>query len=102
MLRYVSTQKAEAKLDVELRDHPTARDLIKWRRAHEARRRAQLQSGGIEQIKEDCRDVRGRWLEDFLGPAICGSNAPPKPGLPLVAVLSLGSVSAQTPQSSAS
>src|ERR1017187_6148793 len=31
----------------------------------EARRRAQLEFGGIEQIKEECRDVRGRWLEDL-------------------------------------
>jgi hypothetical protein len=29
----------------------------------EARRRAQLEFAGIEQIKEDCRDVRGRWLK---------------------------------------
>lgn len=31
----------------------------------EARRRAQLEFGGMEQIKEECRDVRGRWLEDL-------------------------------------
>jgi len=31
----------------------------------EARRRALLEFGGIEQIKEECRDVHGRWLEDF-------------------------------------
>src|SRR5215831_2314393 len=31
----------------------------------EAQRRTRLEFGGVEQIKEECRDVRGRWLEDF-------------------------------------
>src|SRR4051794_6243997 len=32
----------------------------------EARRRALLEFGGVEQIKEDCRDVRGlRWFRDL-------------------------------------
>ena len=31
----------------------------------EARRRARFDFGGFEQIKEDCRDIRGRWLEDL-------------------------------------
>ena len=31
----------------------------------QARRRARLEFGGVEQIKEECRDVRGRWLEDL-------------------------------------
>ena len=31
----------------------------------EARRRTRLEFGGVEQIKEECRDMRGRWLEDF-------------------------------------
>jgi predicted permease len=32
----------------------------------EARRRARLEFGGVEQVKEFCRDARGtRWLEDF-------------------------------------
>ncbi|MBV8898479.1 MAG: ABC transporter permease [Acidobacteriaceae bacterium] len=30
-----------------------------------ARRRARLEFGGLEQINEECRDVRGHWLEDF-------------------------------------
>src|SRR5204863_5737329 len=33
----------------------------------EARRRAQIELGGLEQIKEDCRDARGtRGLDDLL------------------------------------
>src|SRR5215471_20870926 len=31
----------------------------------EARRRTRLEFGGVEQIKEECRDARGRWLEDL-------------------------------------
>jgi hypothetical protein len=31
----------------------------------EARCLAQLEFGGMEQIKEDCRDVKGRWLDDL-------------------------------------
>ena len=32
----------------------------------EARRQARLEFGGLEQVKEDCRDARGtRWLEDL-------------------------------------
>jgi predicted permease len=34
----------------------------------EARRRARLELGGVEQVKEEVRDVRGtRWVEDLLG-----------------------------------
>lgn len=33
----------------------------------EARRRVHQEFGGIEQVKEECRDTRGtRWIEDFL------------------------------------
>ena len=32
----------------------------------EARRQARLEFGGLEQVKEDCRDVRGtRWLDEI-------------------------------------
>ncbi len=31
----------------------------------EARRRVRQEFGGAEQVKEDCRDARGHWLEDF-------------------------------------
>jgi predicted permease len=59
---------AEASLDQELRYHleRLVRDSIAAGIApEEARRRARLEFGGVEQIKEECRDVRGRWLEDF-------------------------------------
>ena len=58
----------EALLDAELRFHfdKLVRDSIAaGMDPSEARGRAQLEFGGVEQIKEECRDVRGRWLEDF-------------------------------------
>ena len=58
----------ETQLDRELRYHfeRLVRDSIAaGMEPGEARRRARLEFGGVDQIKEDCRDVRGRWLEDF-------------------------------------
>src|SRR3954468_9568513 len=58
----------EARLDGELRYHfeKLVRDFVAEGVApEEARRRARLEFGGMEQIKDECRDVRGRWLEDF-------------------------------------
>src|ERR1700682_5454991 len=62
-------RKMEEQLEKELRFHleQHATDLIA--RGHdpeEARRQARLALGGPEQVKEECRDVRGtRWLEDL-------------------------------------
>jgi hypothetical protein len=62
--------EAEAQLDKELRFHldQHAADLIaRGIDPDEARRRARLALGGLDQLKEGCRDVRGtRWLEDLL------------------------------------
>ncbi|HYL72813.1 MAG TPA: ABC transporter permease [Bryobacteraceae bacterium] len=58
----------EAQLNAELRYHfeRLIRESIEsGMEPEEARRRAQLEFGGIEQIKEECRDVHGRWLDDF-------------------------------------
>ena len=59
----------EAELDAELRDH-VERQVADHVRAGmspgDARRRARLEFGGLDQVKELCRDARGsRWLEDF-------------------------------------
>jgi predicted permease len=59
----------ESQLDAELRDH-FERLVADFEReglsAPEARRRARLEFGGVEQIKELCRDARGtRWLEEL-------------------------------------
>ena len=59
---------AEARLESELRYHferLVHESIAAGIEPGEARRRARLEFGGVEQIKEDCRDVHGRWLEDF-------------------------------------
>jgi predicted permease len=65
---WLRKKPAEASLDKELRYHfeRLVRDSIAAGvEPDEARRRARLEFGGIEQVKEECRDVQGRWLEDF-------------------------------------
>jgi len=67
--RLLHRDRMEEQLDRELRYHldQYAADLIaRGETPTEARRRAQIEFGGAEQIKEDCRDARGtRWAEDF-------------------------------------
>ena len=58
----------EDDLDAELRDH-VERQMADYVRAglspRDARRRARLEFGGLDQVKETCRDARGtRWLEE--------------------------------------
>ena len=60
--------RMEDELNRELRDH-VERQAAEHIRAglseREARRRARLELGGVEQIKEMCRDARGvRWIEE--------------------------------------
>ena len=60
----------EQQLDAELRDH-LERQVTDYVQAgmseEDARRRARLAFGGLDQVKEQCRDVRGtRWLEEFF------------------------------------
>ena len=69
-LRALFRRKAvEAELDDQLHAHlhnEIAKHEAAGLPAHEAARRARLALGGLEQIKEQCRDARGtRWLEDF-------------------------------------
>ena len=59
----------EAQLDAELRDHfdrLVADHVGTGLSEAEARRRARLEFGGLDQVKELCRDARGtRWLDDL-------------------------------------
>lgn len=68
--RLVKRQEMEQHLDAELRFHfdgLVADNLRAGMSEPEARRSAHLQFGGVEQVKEECRDVRGtRWVEDTL------------------------------------
>jgi predicted permease len=60
----------ERELDAELRfhlEHQIAKNLASGMNAGEARRVALLDFGGLEQMKEDCRDMRkANWIEDLL------------------------------------
>src|SRR5713226_3318785 len=60
----------DRQLDAELRFHfdtAVAENLSAGMSEQEARRNARLQFGGLDQVKEECRDARGtRWLEDLL------------------------------------
>ncbi|HEV8471699.1 MAG TPA: ADOP family duplicated permease, partial [Methylomirabilota bacterium] len=68
--RFRQRSVLEEKLDKELRFHVAQHtdDLVaRGIPADEARRQARLALGGPEQVKEECRDVRGtRWIEDLL------------------------------------
>ncbi len=65
--RLLRKRKAEYLLNAELRDHferQVHENLRAGLTAEEAERQARLTFGGLEQIKEECRDARGtRWLE---------------------------------------
>lgn len=66
--------KPKDRLDAKLRDHldRLTRDFIAaGMDPREAARRARLEFGGIDQIAEECRDVRGCWLEDFAKDLRC-------------------------------
>jgi len=63
-------QELETRLDAELRfhfDRLVADGVRAGLSEAEARRRARLVFGGLEQIRDDCRDARGtRWVETTL------------------------------------
>src|SRR4051794_23969262 len=83
----------EARLDGELRYHfeKLVRDFVaEGVTPDEARRRARLEFGGLDQIKDECRDVRGLWLEDFAKDLrYTARTLRRSPGFLAVAVLSL-------------
>ena len=60
--RVLSRGRLESQLDAELRDHfdRLVADFIERGYAEaEARRLARLEFGGMDQVKEACRDTRG-------------------------------------------
>ena len=63
-------ERLELELDAEVRDHVerlAARHVAAGMSAEDARRRALLEFGGIEQVKEACRDERvGGWMDATL------------------------------------
>lgn len=68
--RLFRRKQMEEQLESELRfhlDQHTSDLVAHGRTPDQARRQAQLALGGLEQVKEKCRDARGtRWFEDML------------------------------------
>jgi putative ABC transport system permease protein len=68
--RLLSRDLLERQLDAELREHleQQVADYVRQGLDEgEARRREQIEFGGLDQVKEDCRDARGtRWVEDLV------------------------------------
>jgi hypothetical protein len=61
--------QADQELDDELRDHlerKTEEFVARGMAPGEARRRARLDLGGVEKVKEECREARRvNWIQDF-------------------------------------
>ncbi|HEY6386599.1 MAG TPA: permease prefix domain 1-containing protein, partial [Candidatus Acidoferrum sp.] len=84
----------EAELDEELRSHfvnQVEQFIASGVPREQAIRRARLEFGGYEQLKEECRDARGvNFIETLIRDVRFGFRAMKRsPGLTLVAVLSL-------------
>jgi predicted permease len=95
--RLVKHGEMERHLDAELRFHfdgLVADNLRAGMSEPEARRSARLEFGGVEQVKEECRDARGtRWIEDLLRDlrfALRWLRKSPGYSLAVIAILALG------------
>ena len=94
--RRLHRDRNEAELDAELRDH-VERQVADYVRsgisAREARRRARLEFGGLDHVKEMCRDVRRtRWLENIgrdLRHALRRQFKDRSSGVPVFAIVAL-------------
>ena len=92
--RLFARKRMELDLDKELRFHFESQIADKVRSGipeSEARRLTRIEFGGIDQIKEDCRDSKGTlWVESFVQDVRYGVRQLRKsPGFTLVAVFSL-------------
>ncbi len=92
--RWFRRKRTEERLDAELRFHieqQIADHAAAGMKPEEARRRARLDLGGIEQVKEECRDVgAARVLEALLQDLLYGVRQLRRnPGFTAVAVITL-------------
>lgn len=92
--RVFNRNRLEHELDAELRDHVDrlVAELIAKGHSHaEAVRLARLEFGGVDQVKEACRDERGtRWIDEAVQDARHGARSFRKhPGFAAAAILTL-------------
>src|SRR5258706_1010961 len=68
--RFRHGSQLERELDAELRFHfdsAVAEHVRQGQSEAEARQRARLEFGGLDQVKDRCRDARGtRWVDDLV------------------------------------
>jgi putative ABC transport system permease protein len=93
--RFVRRAALDRDLDRELQDHVERRThtlVAAGLTPAQARRQACIEGGGVEQVKEAVRDVRGtRWAHDLAQDVRHGARSLLKrPGLVVAATLSLG------------
>jgi len=91
---FLRRRKLESELDAELRDHLdrlTEEHIARGMPPGQARREALLLLGGVEPVKEECRDARrGRLIESLLQDVRYGVRAMVKnPGFAAAAVITL-------------
>jgi predicted permease len=94
LTRLLRRERLETQLDAELRDHyeRLVRDYVRDGLSEpDARRRARLEFGGLDQVKELCRDARGtRWVEELTQDIRYGWRGLQRNrGFALVAILTL-------------
>src|SRR5204863_6800266 len=88
-------QRIEASMQDEIRFHidAYADDLVRSGVPRpEAERRARIEFGGVERVRDECRQARGlRWFDDLRGDLrYGGSMLRRNPAFAAIAVLSLG------------